>query len=80
MAKYDPLRRCLARQKTVRVELSFADVERLIGAYLPKAATRAAWWSGEDQGPNTTVQVQAWRAAGYRAALAGGERVLVERR
>lgn len=79
MAKYDPLRRYLTRQKTVRVELSFADVERLIGAYLPKAAAQASWWSGEGQDPAPAVQVQAWRAAGYRAALAGGEKVLFER-
>lgn len=38
MAKYEPLRRYLARQKTARVELTFSDIERLIGAFPPKAA------------------------------------------
>ena len=44
MAKYEPLRRYLARQKTARVELTFTDIERMIGAFLPKAAARPTWW------------------------------------
>jgi len=78
MAKYEPLRRYLARQKTARVELSFADIERLIGAFLPKAAARPTWWDQIDAGA-PSVQVQAWRAAGYRAQLVRGESVVFER-
>jgi len=78
MAKYDPLRRYLARQKPARVELSFAEVERLIGAYLPKAAARSQWWDLDDD-PPASVQIQAWRAAGYRARLVAAERVAFER-
>jgi len=78
MAKYDPLRRYLVRQKSSRVELSFTEVERLIGAYLPKAAARSQWWD-LDNDPQTSVQVQAWRAAGYRARLIAAERVAFER-
>jgi len=78
MAKYDPLRRFLARQKTARVELTFTDIERLIGAFLPKAAARPAWWEGTGAGV-PPVQVQAWGSAGYRAQLARNERVVFER-
>lgn len=80
MAKYDPLRRYLTRQKTDRVELSFSDIEHLIGAYLPKAAARAGWWAGDGADRPANVQVQAWRAAGYEAKLArGGEKVVFQR-
>lgn len=79
MAKYDPLRRYLTRQKTGRVELSFSDIEHLIGAYLPKAAARSSWWTGEGAGRPSDVQVQAWRAAGYEAELVRGEKVVFQR-
>ena len=78
MAKYEPLRRYLARQKTARVELTFTDIERLIGAFLPKAAARPTWWV-EIEASASPVQVQAWRAAGYRAQLARSECVVFER-
>lgn len=79
MAKYEPLRRYLARQKTARVELSFTDIERMIGAFLPKAAGRSHWWDGIEADVPTAVQIQAWRAAGYRAQLTTRERVVFER-
>ncbi len=81
MAKYEPLRRYLARQKTARVELTFTDIERMIGAFLPKAAARPAWWDEvevEAAAP-PAVQLQAWRSAGYRAQLARNEKVVFER-
>lgn len=78
MAKYEPLRRYLARQKTPRVELTFTDIERMIGAFLPKAAGRSQWWDSAEVNVSA-VQVQAWRTAGYRAQLARGERVVFER-
>lgn len=43
MAKYDPLRRYLVRQKAQSIELTFSEIERLIGAMLPKGAMNAAW-------------------------------------
>lgn len=79
MTKYDPLRRYLVRQKAVRVELSFSEIERLIGGFLPKAATRAPWWSEMDRDGRVPIQVQACGQAGYRAELAPGDRVVFER-
>jgi hypothetical protein len=79
MAKYDPLQRYLARQKTARVELTFTDIERMIGAFLPKAAGRPQWWTEIEADVPPAVQVQAWRSAGYRARLTDGERVVFER-
>lgn len=79
MAKYEPLRRYLARQKTARVELTFTDIERMIGAFLPKAAARPTWWDEMEAAAPSAVQVQAWRAAGYRAQLARDEKVVFEK-
>lgn len=79
MGKYDPLRRYLIRQKGRRVELSFNEIERLIGAYLPKAALRAQWWDGGQDAPSEAAQLKAWLGAGYRARLKTVERVEFER-
>lgn len=77
MAKYDPLKRYLSRQKISRVEMSFAEIERVIGAFLPKRAQSPDWWVSAEA--PATVQAAAWRSAGFRARLTGSERVLFER-
>lgn len=76
MAKYDPLRDYLRKQTVRDIELSFAEIERLIGGMLPNSAARPQWWANV-QDPNTThVQRKAWRDAGYDAFLiAGRDRV-----
>jgi hypothetical protein len=79
MAKYDPLKRYLSRQKTARVDLTFRDVERIIGAMLLNSAARPQWWANEASAASTHVQAAAWREAGYKAFLEGGERVRFER-
>ncbi len=80
MAKYDPLRRHLRRQRMEEFEMTFAEIERRIGAFLPKSANQPQWWANVAD-PNTThVQRRAWGDAGYDAFLiAGGERVRFRR-
>jgi len=74
MGKYDPLAKFLSRQRTGFVELSFAEIERLLGSLLPKAAAAGAWWKSD--GPHT----KAWRTVGFAAALLGqDERVRFDR-
>lgn len=70
MAKYDPLRRYLSRQKETTVILTFGEIESLIGRLLPKAATRADWWSKPAEG--SPPQAAAWRDAGFSADLIAG--------
>lgn len=77
MAKYEPLRRYLARQKSPQVEMSFSEIERMIGALLPKRAQQPDWWT--DAVDPLSVQAQSWRSAGYQARLDGTERVRFER-
>ena len=73
MAKYDPLSRYLSRQKSTPFELSFSEMERLIGALLPKAATRSEWWSGHPSPDPRAVHLAAWRSQGLRAHLLPGQ-------
>jgi hypothetical protein len=63
MSKYDPLFRYLSRLSDP-ADVTFTDVEEILGFPLPKSARRyAAWWSNSG---GTHVQSQAWAAAGYR--------------
>lgn len=76
MAKYDPLRDYLRKQTVRDIELSFAEIERLIGGMLPNSAARPQWWANVQDPKTNHVQRKAWRDAGYDAFLiAGRDRV-----
>lgn len=72
MGKYDPLRDHLGRQKTGELELSFEEIERIIGCMLPNSAARPQWWANIKDPDTTHVQRNAWRDAGYDAFLIAG--------
>ena len=80
MGKYDPLRLYLRRKGKAEIDLSFADIERIIGGMLPKSAARPQWWANEEPASSRHVQMLAWRNAGYDAFLAGSEKVHFRRR
>jgi hypothetical protein len=62
--KYEPLRRYLQAEGRSSLELTFEDVERIIGARLPASArTHAAWWSNNATGH---VNAAAWVSAGFK--------------
>jgi hypothetical protein len=68
MAKYDPLRNFLhRRRRTPECELTFAEIERVIGAMLPKAAQRHEWWAGFGPADYEAVQRKAWASVGFEA-------------
>lgn len=80
MGKYDPLEGHLRRQKAATYDMSFRDIERVLGELLPKSAQRPEWWSNEQNPAIRHVQCKAWLRAGYRAVpYANGERVRFER-
>lgn len=80
MAKYDPLQRFLRRQRASdEFVLTFADIERIIGAMLPKAVNDPAWWSNGESVSGTGVQQRAWMEAGFHARLGPGETVTFSR-
>lgn len=61
MGKYDPLGERLAGGADKQVRLSFAEIEQLIGADLPKGAReKQGWWADSDEG-----HAAAWTSAGY---------------
>jgi len=63
---YQPLHDHLLFSGSDRVEMTFADVERVVGRPLPLSARRrTAWWSNNAEGH---VQAQAWLNASYRTA------------
>ena len=77
MGKYDPLfRHLVAADASTPIEMTFDELERLVGR-LPASATRSsAWWNNE--GPDSThVQALSWLNAGREVELVdrGGRRV-----
>jgi Peroxide stress protein YaaA len=65
-AKYGPLRQHLASVSAgqTRVELTFHQIERVLGIRLPPTARqRREWWGNESAGSH--VQAAAWREAGW---------------
>lgn len=80
MGKYDPLYGHLRRQRLDEFEMTFAEIERILGALLPKSASLPQWWSNVTDASTTHVQRRAWGAAGYDAFLiAGRDRVRFRR-
>jgi hypothetical protein len=80
VAKYDPLGKHLRRKNPADVLMSFDDIERVIGAMLPKSAELAAWWGNEKSRDTRHVQCRAWLDAGYEATLMpGGDKVRFSR-
>jgi hypothetical protein len=80
MGKYDPLRDHLKRQRDDEFELSFAEIERKLGALLPNSAVRPQWWADISDPETPAVQRAAWRAAGFEAFLiVGRDRVRFRR-
>lgn len=69
MADWSRLTQCLRASGEPRLELSFAAIEKIIGAELPRSSRYAAFWS------NSSAYAKAWKRANYattrRGVLAG---------
>jgi len=62
MNKYDPLHDFLKKSDAKKVVLTFDDIEKVIGANLPKSAKKhAAWWDNKEY----HSQSIAWKEAGF---------------
>ena len=67
-SKYEPLEGHLKTRRASQreVSLSFAEIESIIGARLPKSAyTYREWWSNQADVSNRP-QAKAWISAGYK--------------
>jgi hypothetical protein len=63
VAKYDPLFKLLCEAGNEPVELSFDEIERVVGALPVSARKYSAWWANESAGTQH-VQAVAWVNAG----------------
>ena len=79
MPKYTPLYDYLRRKPGPEIELSFLEIERVLGSMLPKRASRPQWWANEHSPGTRQVQCGAWIDAGYEAFLLPQERVAFRR-
>lgn len=68
MSVYEPLQSYLANSKEASVEMSYEDIERLLGRPLPRTAygdNKRQWWANTE----THSQALAWLRAGRKAKL-----------
>jgi hypothetical protein len=79
MSKYDPLQDHLMRQRHREFELTFREIEGILGFPLPASADRPQWWANVE-GQTSHVQRESWRAAGYDAFLILGSNKVKFRR
>jgi hypothetical protein len=65
MGKYEPLTEFLRKQRSDRIEMTFAQIQDVVGTKLPPSASLyRAWWSNN---PSNSVMTTAWRDAGFRS-------------
>lgn len=77
MSLFDPLRRFLCLQRSEQLDMSFEEIERIIGHALPANANSPLWWSLLGQGEDDPAV--AWRKAGYKAHLSAPKKVVFRR-
>ncbi len=63
MAKYDALLQHLCRADDGPLEMTFDEIDTLVGGLPPSAASWPAWWANETAG-SRHVQARAWLGAG----------------
>ncbi len=66
--KYQPLADYLAAQTGEEVTLTFADIERIIGAPLPSSAGTRGFWK-DTRGQHNHL-FYAWQGVGWQAVIA----------
>lgn len=63
MSKYSPLSDHLAQRAEDDWRASFAEIEMVLGAPLPKAARQPAWWIGVDKSHQKSWLDHGWRVS-----------------
>jgi hypothetical protein len=65
MSRYEPLAQFLAGKKTDAWDATFEEIEKRLGAPLPRSAYKyPAWWANQT-GPGHS-QTRGWRSVGWR--------------
>lgn len=80
MSKYSALCHHLENEAGTSIQLSFDEIDSIVGGLPASARRHPAWWSNEVEGSH--VQAHAWLDAGWRVAHANltAERVRFTRR
>jgi hypothetical protein len=78
MGKYDPLRVFLAAHPGDHIQMTFREIEEVLGAPLPHSKKYPAWWSNS---PSNNTMTQAWLDAGFSTAQVdiGSEQLIFRR-
>lgn len=63
VAKYDPLFEHLCRAADAPLDMSFDEIEALVGVLPPSAVRSQGWWTNQPGG-SRKVQTSAWLNAG----------------
>lgn len=65
MSKYNPLKKFLQSSNENVIQLSFSQIEDILGFTLPDSARiHDAWWRAKDH-----TQAKAWLDSGYKVKL-----------
>jgi len=64
VSKYDPLRETLTVGDPGPRQMTFAEIDDIVGGLPPSARRYDAWWENEEEGSH--VQARAWMDAGRR--------------
>lgn len=72
MSKYRPLQDYLRGQSCLRLELTFVEIELIIGNQLPPSAYSPRWWTVAKSSRRYALWQTAWSDAGYVAILHPG--------
>jgi len=67
MSKYEPLENYLQNKigSKDKINLSFKEIENIIGAQLPASAKQHRPWWGNQKDNKNRPQARAWLSAGY---------------
>ena len=78
MGRYEPLRAFLDAQAGDRIQLTFQEVENILGVALPASKRYPAWWSNN---PSNNPMTKVWLAAGFvtEQVDTAGERLVFRR-
>ena len=76
---YDPLRRQLESVQKPTIQLSFSEIEEILGRPLPRSAYKfSAWWGNESSLRAGHSQARAWTDAGFKTGGVSLPRKTVE--
>jgi hypothetical protein len=67
-SKYDPLTTFLSAQQEDVIEVTFSEMEAVLGFKLPKYSKSFEFWANEDdfEKPGRHTQSRAWQRAGFK--------------